>query len=677
MRSTHRLIAAISCLATLFVSTTASWPWASTQYWPWASTPSVPTQLGPVPENPLLQPKSGLAPKESGRGPPPRPTGDGSAFVDRSPYVGLSGLGGAVIASADFNQDRFVDVVLFDSSSLGSIEVAVWNHELYEFERVGEPLHISSGLGGCPIKSIASVAPGDFDDNGAVDVLVGDGVAGCIFYGNGHGGFNTTVVTVLPELPRISLVMDANADFVPDVFVSFTNGSRGFYTFSRDRGPPTYQSWSSGADESACPVEQSAASLSFPAFVDLDGDCLADLIVPTSCGVEVWSNPAQALRKPFWDMSIDLAHADKGQLYRLFGTEYLNSAHGDAAVTFADFDGDGTIDMAVPNLNRNDFLVFLNIQMSRARGFLCTRDQSWTFARRVGLSGGLHIKPSTVGPLFGRVDVPMSIHVGDYDLDGLPDILVIDSKSGSPVMFRNTGHWSEADMSMQPHFQLIEEQKALTDAAGNGDALAAFFFDTDESGRQDIMVIKGGRNSTALVWNSLVTKSDSLFFKGTSLSALGSRGFPRPFAAVAGDTFKVSYMARTSRHRVTRICSQCSQSGAWTLQPCSCLFGLLEISNYIEEMSVGGGADHRSWSNLMPNSMAVVWADRSSPGSSGWWMEYFTQRRAGQMLRVATVLMAALAVNGAAILVLQHRERKEDRENVSEHVQLFNFGGAL
>jgi hypothetical protein len=61
--------------------------------------------------------------------------------------------------------------------------------------------------------------------------------------------------------------------------------------------------------------------------------------------------------------------------------------------------------------------------------------------------------------------------------------------------------------------------------------------------------------------------------------------------------------------------------------------------------------------------------------SGDWWMEYFTQRRGGQMLRVVAVLTIALGILGASILLLQQKERKEDRENEPEHVQLFNFGG--
>jgi FG-GAP-like repeat len=475
---------------------------------------------------------------------------------------------------------------------------------------------------------------------------------------------------------------------VPDIFVGFANGTRGFYVFSSSPPPRggaprlpravTFHPWLSsdtaGVDVGCAVV---GGDIALPAFVDLDGDCLADLVVPTTCGLEVWRNPASGSRT-FWELSVK---RDTGSYYRFFGPEVFNHVHGDAALVFADFDGDGTIDIGVPNRNRKDLLVFRNVQSERKRGNLCTPDPAWRLKARVGLASGLHLDPGSIGPLFGRISVPTSVHIGDYDLDGLPDLLIVDSSKGIPVIFRNLGHWDSETAAMQPHFAPIADNAALAKAAGSGTAIAALFFDTDEIGRQDIMVIKN-RNSTSLVWNTFITKSDSLFFKGTCLSALPYHGPARPFAPVAGNTFKVSYMARTSRHRVTRICSQCSQSGPWSLKPCNCLFGLLQISNYIEEIAVGAGGASRSWTNLMPNSMAVVWAEdtRSASGSlssADWWMEYFTQRRGGQMLRVVAVLTVALGVLGASILLLQQRERKEDRANESEHVQLFNFGGPI
>lgn len=625
---------------------------------------------------------SSLAEPRELRGPPLSSVGFGAGsskeFVDQSGYVGLRAAPGAVIAFADFNRDRFIDVAMLDTGSLDAVQVALWNHDMFRFEQKKRGIRLSEWKSKCPMKTITAVAPADFNNDGTVDLFVTDGVSGCVFYGDGEGGFYSDAVTVLGDVPKTFLVLDANADLVVDLFVAYKNGTRGFYEFSAKASGSaglssnlslpqvSYHAWYSGVDP-VCSIDDGGASL--PAFVDIDGDCLADLVVPTACGIEVWSNPAH-IPKPFWEMSV----SGDASLYQLLGIEYYNPAHGDTAVFFADVNADGTVDIAVPNRNRQDLLIFLNKQRRRERGNLCSRDPRWTLSRRIGLASGLNLRPSYIGPLFHRTSFPTTVHVGDYDLDGLADLLVVDSKISAPVIFKNLGKWSDEDISMTPHFAPIAETSSLRDAIGHKSVVSACFFDTDESGRQDIILVQS-RNATSLIWNSLITKSDSLFFKGTGLSGLSFRSMPRPFAPVPGISFKISYMARNSRHRVTRECSQCSQTGAWTLQPCYCMFGLLEISNYIEEMVIGAGYESKTWTNLMPNSMAVVWGD-SDRGSSGWWMEYFTQRRGGQMLRVVAVFTLALCALSGAIFYLQQKERKEDRESSFEQrVQLFNFGG--
>jgi FG-GAP-like repeat len=616
------------------------------------------------------------------RGPPP--VGSGARFAAASEYVGLGGSSGAVVAVGDFDRDRSVDLVVLDTGRLSSLGVRLWRSAAYAFVESGRR-GVVLGDGDCGVKSVEGVAVGDFNDDGKLDLLVTGGGSGCVFYGDGGGGFSEDV-TVVPEVGLGGgLVMDADGDLVPELFVVHANGTRGFWQFFRDDGQDgsgeaavvpakaRWHSWASGVPEE-CGAGGSVAVA--PAFVDLDGDCLADLVVPTVCGLEVWSNPNQGGarvgsggRRAFWEMEMD----GDGVLWRREGEDVFNAAHGDALLVFSDFNGDGTMDIAVANRNRGDLLVFLNMQVYRPHGLLCTRDPAWKVSRRVGIEDGINLKPESIGPLFGRVEVPTGIRVGDYDLDGKPDLIVTDARSGSPLIYRNNGGWAEKDKSIEPHFVRIPENDALAKAAGKGSAVAAFFFDTDETGRQDV-VVASSKNRTSLVWNSFITKSDSLFFKGTGLSAQPYRvvgSAPRPFAPVAGNTFKVSYMARNARGRVTRTCSQCPQSDPWALQVCSCLFGLLEISNYIEEMVVGAGVATRAWSNLTPNSMAVVWADTVS----GWKMEYFTQRRGGQMLRVVAILIVTLGLLAGAVLYLQHQERKEDRESISEQqVPLFNFG---
>lgn len=632
-----------------------------------------------------------------GAGPPSRgaPQKPPLGFSDQSAYVGLASSG-ALISVGDFNRDRFLDLLMLNSQTLKHVSVLFWDHDAYQFRHRGNGISLpdleakEKANGIIPMGSIIGAHVGDFSNEGALDVLLHDGKQGRVFFGDSKGNFNRSDYIVVPELPRTHALVDADADLVPDLFVAFSNGTRGFWVFEEQNGKQNqddsegnsslpalkqrtlkYYAWpggrNQGGDGKDCVVIDPASI----AFVDMDGDCLPDLVIPTSCGLEVWSNPAGSGRK-FWDLNA--TRSEKGEDFKLLGLEVFNYNHGDRALAFADFNSDGTVDIAVPNPNRQDLVIHLNRQKKRFANALCERDLEWTLDRRTGVNTGLNLRNGKIGRLFGKIEVPSTLHVGDYDLDGMPDLMAIDGSSSRPILFNNLGLWDDkhAQSSM---FKRMEREKEHGLSTSNYGAFTGTFFDTDESGRQDIVIVRGG-NETRLMWNNVRSGSDSLFFKGTILSGLAYRRDPRPFSPVVGNTLKISYMERGSRDRVVRMCSQCGQGGFWQLRVCNCQFGLMRIANYIEELWAGGGAGRRSWTNLMPNSMAVIWAENGDGVGDGsiWWMEYFTQRRGGQMLRVCGLLVVALLGLAIAILVLTKRERKEDREVLEqERVRLFNF----
>lgn len=647
------------------------------------------------------------------------PTATEKGFSDQSKYVGLGTSSGAVVAVADFNRDRFIDLLMLDSTKLRTLSVMLWDHDAYAFSHVAHENIIdldgpavrtaeaAAGAGIKPLGHISGVYVADFGNDGTVDVLITDGKQGRVFFSDGSGGFGPRDDTnssghfapvVIPELSAVSAIVDADADSIPDVLTIFLNGTRGFWqlqystsdlpsitntsmsgnddeqssnSIPTQRRNPVFRRWPDGlnlgGDGKPCRTEDDMAPSI--AFADMDGDCLADLIIPTTCGLEVWSNPGHD--NTFWDLSA--AHA-AGHM-RLLDTQVFNYGHGDRVIVIADFDSDGTNDLAIVNRNRHDMLIHRNIQAVRPVGELCNRDSKWKLEKVVGMTSGVNLRKPRVGPLLaGAVDVPPLLHVGDYDQDGLTDIVMIDGSSTQPLLLRNRGTWASA-RSEEARFEAMKDVKSggLGTLAG-GNVISATLFDTDESGRQDLLVVRAG-NETRLLWNALNDRWDALFFKGTMLSGLPYRAQPRPFAPVVGNTIKLSYMQRGSRRiRVRRVCSQCPQSaGLFQLGTCNCQYGLYGIANYVEELWAGSAGATRGWTGLMPNSMAVIWGDESA-NTAAWWMEYFTQRRGSQMLRVTAILMAGLVVLAASIVYLQHREAKEDRErDERESARLFNF----
>jgi len=575
----------------------------------------------------------------SSRGPP---SFTASGLSDKSDYVKLDELGQSFIAFGDFNRDRFVDGLVVNPKSMREAQVAFWDHEEYRFS-------LSNASGISASSDITAAAVADFNNDGDLDVLLSVAKTDDVFiyFGDRKGGF-----TAGPVLPNAGgqhgiLVVDGDGDFSPDILVMRSDGARGFYRSVGGTGNYTWTEWSSGVDDKCLPTKPNSH-----AFVDLNGDCLPDLVLTTSCGIEVWLNSGGT--KAFWEL-----RASDTTAFRQIGLDAWNPDEADGQIVFADFNGDGTIDLAFHNEDEGHIRILLNLQFPRKYGLLCIPDNKWSLEERTAITG-IHLTPQKLGK---AMEIPRSMRVGDFNFDGWPDLLALTS-SGKIELFENLGNFKD-DTSVAS-FAKFENDKALREV---DDAVAATFVDIDESGRQDILVVQS--HGTRLIWNNYNRHADSLFFKGTGLSSLSYfSNDPRPFAPVPGNTFKLSFDSPDGP--MQHACSQCPQTAYLPLQACSCLFGLTRISNYIEEMAMGGATLSRSWSNLMPNSMAVIWPDLSE-GTKSWWMEYFTQRRGGQIQGIVSFLIGCLVGVALAIWYLSWRERKEDLMEQYQRADTFHL----
>jgi integrin alpha FG-GAP repeat containing protein 1 len=629
---------------------------------------------------------------------------------------------GSTIALGDFTRDRYVDLVMADKA-MRSLSLWTWRQREYAFRRVERAwnstayavlfsLDVMPELP--PSAFIAAAAPLDANADGSLDLLISVHVhphshVGIVLQGNGMGGLRP--VTKLPDVGPDLLVMDGDGDLVADVLFTAHDGMFAFYrnsppgTFSLVRWNPYRRGPDAAASTAAAnttlpgPEDALAEALSdcapvegfgSNAFVDLNGDCLPDLVVTTqNCGMHVWLNRAAATargedgkavpvgrRAAFWDLSV----REDAHLFAALGDEVWSLTAGDGRAVFADFNGDGTMDIAVPNSGRARVRLSLNEQRDRPFGELCTADTSWSFHSYDALRD-VRLADTTLGPSLA----PAAIHVGDYNYDGLMDILTVNADSGVVELFEGArlpaaarGGWRDLAPPGAPpkgtgsfwrHVQAQHHKVAFVRVAGDPvlssleDPVAAAFFDLDESGRQDVLVVQA--HGTRLIWNNYNEVDDSEFFKATSSNAVltASRKqrattTSQPFVPMAGNTVKISYGGHSGHEQ--HICTQCPQTGFMSLQSCTCLFGIRRIANYIEEMSIGAGSVVRTWSSLMPNAMAVVWP---VDGASGHWrVAYITKSRGRQMLGVVVVLASTLILLAGAIAYLHAVERVDERK---------------
>jgi integrin alpha FG-GAP repeat containing protein 1 len=548
-------------------------------------------------------------------------------IVDQSSYTGLSGLYGSAVSIADFNADRQLDILLYDANA-ATLFVALWSGD--------DQMFVVENDKGIQLGNVqlAAVDVADWNNDGILDIIwIGTDNIGRILYGNGNNQFENG-----PQLANLTadvLVMDANADLIPDLFIP---QKRAFYINS----PPGNFTWTEWSVENvSCQVSETSSA----AFVDLNGDCLADLCFLSSCGLEVWLSRA-ANGKFFYEQSF--------QERRIIQDDVLkNIFEAKSVLSFLDVNKDGTIDIVASDPKTNHLNMWLNIQKSRKFGDLCSPDDEWIMQRHESDT----IAPVKESSIDKALRVPRRIFWGDINLDGFPDLLYVDESTNAVVLLENTGNWDNLNSS---HFERVKQGEKIEQLSAGTVAAAV----VDIRGGIDILLSQ--QRGTRLL--SVSSRYPAEFLKVVGLSGLSYFSFPHSYTPLAGNTFKISYDG--VRGRIHQICSQCPQSANLPLQCCECFFGLKDMANYIAEVSMGTGRHTQRWENLMPNTVAVVW----TVADDAWWMEIFTPKRAGQMLGVVIVLASLSVGLGIWVLVLLWQERRQDKREQYRRVNSSGLG---
>ena len=300
--------------------------------------------------------------------------GDGTfaAKVDFGP-----GSAPASVAVGDFNTDGKPDLALLNS---GSNTVGVFiNTAPVQAGFFGAPINKATGLG--PI----AIAVGDFNLDGKPDVATANsnGNTVSVLLNNGNGTFATKVDYATGSVPYSVAVGDFNRDGRPDLAV--TNFTSNTVSVFINNGDGTF---ATKVDHGTGPGPVSVAVGDF----NLDGK--PDLAVANSNGntMSVLLNNGAGVFAPKVD--------------------YITGS-APFSVAVGDFNLDGKLDLAVANNGSDTVSVFLNAG-------------SGTFAAKVDYSTGAG-------------SAPESVAVGDFNLDGKPDLAVANIGANNVSVLLNNG----------------------------------------------------------------------------------------------------------------------------------------------------------------------------------------------------------------------------------------------
>jgi hypothetical protein len=358
------------------------------------------------------------------------------------------GLGGSAVAVGDLDGDGRLDLATADEFGGPGFSGAVL---IVRGDAGGFGIPLSLPTAGRPV----SVALADLDADGVLDLLAASFTAGevSVRFGVGDGTFEPEQRAPVGPHPRGLAVADLNGDTVPDLVVTNTSASTVSVLLGLGAG--------------ALAARQPYATVPGPFAVavgDLNGDGWPDLVVGSGSGLDVSillgagggvfqpeqrvavGSGASGLRiaDVNGDGRPDLVAAGFGEAALLLGrgdgtfeaAQPVLGAIG-AAVALADFDGNGTLDVATAEQQQR-----VTVVLGTGDGTFVTRHRQLALAAASALA------------------------LGDFTGDGLIDVATVDDSSSSASLLPGQG-----DGTLQPaqSISVSSVAKELASADLNGD----------------------------------------------------------------------------------------------------------------------------------------------------------------------------------------------------------------
>ncbi|KAJ2821505.1 hypothetical protein FBU31_004880, partial [Coemansia sp. 'formosensis'] len=574
-----------------------------------------------------------------------------------------------------------------------TVQLWEWRRHTKEFAHLeSADVSVPSGF------LVSNVIPGDYDMDGKLDVLVQSTssktkeVRMQLFLGDGTKGF-----TEHDEVESANDALPFAFDYDGSGRISLLGGVP-WSQRTDSSAPPTWVWTAAAAPAGATPANSSApaspptllalkpmelaanvttkmcqpASPHSSAFVDLDGDCRADLFIVCQGGEEyqIWTSSKA-------------------------GFTYSQTGHlpaGAGPVSFADMNGDGSLDMVVPIVGKSQIYILYNEQRPLCIGAakqaggcreferICEADAQFSFTAP-GDAQVIDIAAMWAGEtLLGSVadfqgQGPPAVRLGDMDLDGFPDLAFVTKRGGDTRvrMVRSTP-CKAGECHVGSRKQLDgRSYVAVTDGVSALEQVSAqdvSFFDVDGTGTLGLLVYyrdgKGQKRVTAM-YNNFFT--DAFFIKALACPHLPQMAC---VGGVPGPAFKYVLVTDSGRKHVAQS-AQAPQTAYRALFTPYTVIGIGRTNNYIEDFSVGSpgfmGHHERSFEGLIPNSRVVVYPVNTT---ADWRLELYMNRSESTPYILAT-LLSSMGILAITVFVLGKLERKADQREKQRALHAINF----
>jgi hypothetical protein len=293
----------------------------------------------------------------------------------------------------DFNGDGHLDLAVAGidyGGRPGLVSILLGNGD-----GTFQPAH-SYAIGSNPVALVV----GDFDGDGHLDLAIDDSGSVntpgsvIILLGNGDGSFQTGQSYGFGFSPTALAVGDFNGDGHPDLAVVGSSYPQAMVTVLLGNGDGTFQQ-----GQNYAVAQRQATSV---AVADFNGDRHLDLVVAS-----------RGLEPDLGSLSVLLGNGD-GTFQPASNTD---AGLGPRFLALGDFNGDGKLDVVTANTS---YLIdprhgFYQIKESDVRVFLGNGDGTFQVSQVYDAGPG-----------------PTAVAVGDYNGDGVPDLIVVNGGVPGP-----------------------------------------------------------------------------------------------------------------------------------------------------------------------------------------------------------------------------------------------------
>ncbi|GAK62023.1 t-cell immunomodulatory protein [Moesziomyces antarcticus] len=704
--------------------------------------------------------------------------------------LGLDQINGQIATWGDWNGDQFLDAIVVDADR-STASIHVWDHSDFGFKR-SPAATIQTAAG----QKISNVVAADINYDGRLDLLVmsqnpastSKELSMQVFLGEEDGsGFKTTPLSSPSSTLAQPISIDASGDMQMDLLgIPFSD------TPAAGRNASDLKIWrnllvdlsnsTEAFDIADAPLLNAdaapACKLANPhssAFVDLNGDCLADLFLV--CSEE--SFLSSKLTYQIWT-AVKPNSKGEGSGFKLASSGDLPPGTG--ALSFGDVDRDGTIDVIFPTCDRSGDNCVVNVAFNRqiplcspridgffggGPGFgslstgkkasgaeanatdatqakrkaerpcreaedLCVADDSFRIDFTVSksnadllrvpldkLTGDSRLLSSdALAPSF--LNLPNALHLGDYNKDGYPDLVVVTipdrTAAGGRNNVRGNGETrahilrnlecSKVPASEKADLGCVADRSEgrtfikVTAGANSLEVLrdvrSASWIDIDEDGTLDLVLqrtpsVSDGMDSSrriTFVHNNYF--HDSFFLKALTLNG-ACQGFCEPKNApkfqpwgtnYGGASYKFTVLDPNGVRRAQQV-GQLPQTAYRSLLTPYSYFGLGRTNNYVESLFIGSTRRQKEHflavEGVIPNSQVVInpWqggrGSENERGGPGTWTKQL-YLHPGDWIPWVTVVLITTIVGLAVIVVVLHiNERREDERERKRAVNAINF----